>query len=115
MLCAMLLRSGDAAKPPGRIARGFEAGFARVLKTYERSLDWALSARLLVLLSLVVIVVLHVYLFIAVPKGFFPQQDPGGIMGGLRADTSISFQAMSPQLTAIGVTHPKDPAVEPVN
>src|SRR3546814_17061004 len=69
------------SKPPGRIALGFEAGCARVLKTYERSLDWALSARLLVLLSLVVIVVLNVYLFIAVPKGFFPQQDSGRIMG----------------------------------
>src|SRR3546814_19388877 len=100
MLCAMLLRSGDAAKPPGRIARGFEAGFARVLKTYERSLDWALSARLLVLLSLVVIVVLNVYLFIAVPKGFFTQQDSGRIIGGLPADQSISFQEMSTTLTA---------------
>ncbi|HEY9545901.1 MAG TPA: efflux RND transporter permease subunit, partial [Solimonas sp.] len=114
MLCAMLLRSGDAAKPPGRIARGFEAGFARVLKTYERSLDWALSARLLVLLSLVVIVVLNVYLFIAVPKGFFPQQDSGRIMGGLRADQSISFQAMSTKLTAIVDTIRKDPAVDTV-
>src|SRR3546814_20917571 len=89
MLCAMLLRGGESRMRPGRIARGFEWGFARLLKSYEYSLDWALSARALVLLSLVAIVALNVYLFIAVPKGFFPQQDSGRIMGGLQADKSL--------------------------
>ncbi|HET8883714.1 MAG TPA: efflux RND transporter permease subunit [Solimonas sp.] len=114
MLCALLLRGGDAAAQPGRVARFFEAGFDRLLKTYEHSLDWALAARGLVLLSLVAIVALNVWLFIAVPKGFFPQQDSGRIMGGLRADQSISFQAMSTKLKAIVDTIRKDPAVETV-
>ena len=50
------------------------------------------------MLILVLVVGLNVYLFIAVPKGFFPQQDTGQISGGLRADQSISFQAMQDKL-----------------
>ncbi|NGY06701.1 efflux RND transporter permease subunit [Solimonas terrae] len=114
MLCALLLRGGETPAQPGRIARFFEAGFTRLLKTYEHSLDWALAARPLVLLSLLAIIVLNVYLFIAVPKGFFPQQDSGRIMGGLQADQSISFQAMSTKLKAIVDTIRKDPAVDTV-
>ncbi len=114
MLCATLLRSDAGAAPPGRIARGFESGFAWLLKRYERQLDWALAMRPLVLLSLLVVIVLNVYLFIAVPKGFFPEQDSGRLMGGLQADQSISFQTMSGKLQTIVDTVRRDPAVDTV-
>jgi multidrug efflux pump len=114
MMCAWLLKPQSADKPPGRIARGFESGFKRMLRAYEVALDWALSARLLVMLSLVAVIGLNVYLYIAAPKGFFPQQDTGQINGFLRADRSISFQAMQAKLKQLVDTIRADPAVDTV-
>ncbi len=114
MLCAWLLKTPDAARPPGRLARFFERGFAVVLRGYEHSLDWALHARWLVLFILVLVIGLNVYLFVKVPKGFFPQQDTGQIQGGLRADQSISFQAMQEKLRQLVNIIRNDPAVDTV-
>ena len=117
MMCAWLLRSkgeGKAKRPPGRIARWAEAGFARVLRGYAASLDWALASLGLVLFILVCVIGLNVYLFSAAPKGFFPQQDTGRLQGGLRADQSISSQAMGEKLRqVVGIIH-RDPAVATV-
>jgi len=118
MMCAWLLRSegeGEAKrKPPGRLARWAEAGFARVLSWYEASLDWALASSWLVLFILACVIGLNVYLFSAAPKGFFPQQDTGQLQGGLRADQSISSQAMGEKLKqVVGIIH-RDPAVATV-
>ena len=104
MMCAWLLPpGGDAAnaKKPGRLARWGERGFAGVLSWYEASLDWALASLWLVLLILVAVIGLNVYLFSAAPKGFFPQQDTGQLQGGLRADQSISSQAMGDKLRQV--------------
>jgi multidrug efflux pump len=114
MLCAMLLKPGQPDKPPGRLARWFERGFATVQRGYQHSLDWALHARWLVMLILVLVVGLNVYLFMVVPKGFFPQQDTGQIQGGLRADQSISFQAMQEKLKELVDIIRADPAVDTV-
>ncbi|MTW11354.1 MMPL family transporter [Pseudoduganella eburnea] len=114
MLCAWLLRPGAGHKPEGRISRWFERGFAFVLRTYEKSLDWALASPLLVMLSLVFVVGLNVYLYAAAPKGFFPQQDTGQINGGIRADQSISFQAMQEKLRQLVNIIRDDPAVATV-
>ena len=81
---------------------------------YEHSLDWALSAQWLVLGILVLVIGLNVYLFIMIPKGFFPQQDTGQIQGGLRADQSISFQAMQEKLRQLVDIIRSDPAVDTV-
>src|SRR5262249_367324 len=81
---------------------------------YGRSLDWALSHRRTVVLALAVIVGLNVYLFIIVPKGFFPQQDTGRMIGGIQADQSISFQLMRQKLTQFITLIQKDEAVESV-
>ncbi len=77
MMCAYLLRRADPARPPGRISRGFEAAFDRVHRTYASSLDWALSAKPLVMLILAAVIGLNIYLYMAIPKGFFPTQDSG--------------------------------------
>ncbi len=115
MLCAWLLTPGhDQAKPPGPVARFFERGFDWVLNVYEHSLDWALSSIALVMLSLVFVIGLNVYLFSAIPKGGFPQQDTGQISGGIRADQSISFQAMQGKLKALVTIIKDDPDVATV-
>jgi multidrug efflux pump len=114
MMCAWLLRKEDKDKKPGRLARWSEKGFGRILRTYEHALDWALDSKLLVMIILLFTVALNVYLFSAAPKGFFPQQDSGQMNGGIRADQSISFQAMQQKLRQLVEIIRKDPAVDTV-
>ena len=119
MLCAMLLKPGQklhdhAGRKQGRLARWAERAFDGVLKSYEHALDWALDMKLLVMLILAFVVGLNVYLFSAAPKGFFPQQDTGQVNGGLRADQSISFQAMQGKLRQLVNIIKSDPAVDTV-
>ena len=114
MMCAWLLKPQSGSRPPGRIARTFENGFKRMLRAYEIALDWALAAKLLVMLILLAVVGLNIYLYIAAPKGFFPQQDTGQISGGLRADRSISFSALQGKLRELVDIIRRDPAVDTV-
>ncbi|MDP3828314.1 MAG: efflux RND transporter permease subunit, partial [Polaromonas sp.] len=114
MMCAWLLKPDAHTKPPGRMARWFEAAFRRLHRGYEISLDWALASRVIVMLSLLAVIALNVYLFVAIPKGYFPQQDSGQISGGIRADRSISFQAMQSKLKALVDIIRADPAVDTV-
>ncbi|MEJ6022847.1 efflux RND transporter permease subunit [Ramlibacter sp. PS4R-6] len=114
MMCAWLLDPKAHVKQPGRVSRFFERGFAWTQKMYEHSLDWALAARWLVLFVLVLVIGLNVYLFVQIPKGFFPQQDTGQLNGGLRADQSISFQAMQEKLRTLVDIIKADPAVDTV-
>lgn len=113
MMCAWLLKPHTKTKQ-GRIASWFDNGFKRVLRGYEISLDWALHMRWLIMLILVAVIGMNVYLFIKIPKGFFPQQDSGQINGGLRADQSISFQAMQAKLKELADIVRADPAVDTV-
>ena len=111
MIAALILPE----KPkPSRFADWAERSFARVQGWYEHSLDWALANRGATLLLLLGAVLLNVYLFVAVPKGFFPEQDTGALMGGIRADQSISFQDMQQKLTRIVKIINDDPAVDTV-
>ena len=116
MMCAWLLTSkhSHALTQPSRVGRWFDNGFKRVLRGYEVSLDWALHMRWLVVLILVAVVGLNVYLFVKIPKGFFPQQDTGQINGGIRADQSISYQAMQTKLRELADIVRADPAVDTV-
>ena len=117
MMCAWLLKPHDPDAPapkPNFLARWLEKGFGFVHKGYEHSLDWALQMRWLVMLILVLVVGLNVYLFVNIPKGFFPNQDTGQIQGGLRADQSISFAAMQTKLKQIVDIIRADPAVDTV-
>ncbi|MDQ1831107.1 efflux RND transporter permease subunit [Massilia scottii] len=114
MMCAWLLKPTGHDRQPGRLARWAERGFDRVHKAYEHSLDWALDSIALVMLIFVFVIGLNVYLFSAAPKGFFPQQDTGQISGGIRADQSISFQAMQAKLKQLVDIIRRDPAVATV-
>ncbi|MEJ7929943.1 efflux RND transporter permease subunit [Ramlibacter sp. AN1015] len=113
MMCAWLLRPGTEHRP-GRLARVFERGFDALHRAYAWSLDWALQARWLVLLLLVAAIGLNVALFMHIPKGFFPRPDTGQIQGGVRADQSISFQAMQDKMRALVDIIRADPAVDTV-
>jgi multidrug efflux pump len=94
--------------------RGREWVFDRMLGFYSRTLADALRHPALVALVLLVTVCFNVYLFILVPKGFFPQQDTGRMTGGIQADQSISFQLMRQKLTDFIAIVQKDPAVDSV-
>jgi multidrug efflux pump len=85
-----------------------------LLSGYRVTLDWALRHGVTVMLVLLAAVVLNVYLYVIVPKGFFPQQDTGQMIGGIQADQRISFQAMSAKLRRAAAIVQADPAVESV-
>ena len=120
MLCAMLLRSEAwyRRRPPGRISgpflRGTERLWAFSVRMYAHSLDWALASKALVMLSLAVVVGLNVWLFMQVPKGFYPQQDNGQLNAGIRADQSISSGALREKLQQAVDIIRVDPAVDTV-
>jgi len=113
MMCSLLLRPA-AERKPGRIARWSEAAFDGLHRGYERSLGWALRFPFLMLLVFLGTLALSAYLYIEIPKGFFPQQDTGRLMGFVRADQSISFQAMKDKLDNLAAIVLADPAVESV-
>jgi multidrug efflux pump len=113
MMCSRLLRP-TPEREPSRLFRWSERGFAAVLRGYERSLAWVLRHRPLTMLVLLVTVCLNVYLYIIVPKGFFPQQDTGRLIGFIQADQSISFQAMRQKLADFIDIVRADPAVDTV-
>ena len=111
MMCALFLRVESKEKPRGWFFRHTEAGFAHMQRFYERTLAWSLDRALLVVTVLFATIALNVYLFVIVPKGFFPQQDTGALMGMVQADQSTSFQSMRTKLTAIQNIVRHDPAV----
>jgi len=115
MLCAMLLRpEAPGDKPPGRLARLAERSYRWSLRVYAHALDWALASRVAVMAVLLAVIALNVYLFNHIPKGYFPQQDNGQLNAGLRADQSISSQALADKLRQAVEIIRKDPAVETV-
>jgi multidrug efflux pump len=113
MMCALLLRRGHEGKP-GRLARAANGVLDGLQNLYDRSLRGALAHPFLVLVVLLLTVGLNIVLFAIVPKGLFPQQDVGLMIGGITADQSISFQAMSKKLVQAQAIVKADPAVEAV-
>jgi multidrug efflux pump len=111
MMCAYLL-ANDRRRDHGRLYRAGERAFDAVLGVYDRSLRRALRWPALVMLSLAATIALAGYLFTIVPKGFFPQQDTGRMIGGIQADQSISFQLMEKKLSRFVNIIRHDPAVE---
>ncbi|MBB5193417.1 multidrug efflux pump [Silvimonas terrae] len=112
MMCSRLLR--PERKTHGRLYRWSEAFFNGMQKGYSRSLTWVLRHGPLVMLILLITVCLNVYLYVVIPKGFFPQQDTGRITGNVQADQSISFQAMRQKMVDFATIVKSDPAVDVV-
>ncbi|GAA4333564.1 efflux RND transporter permease subunit [Variovorax defluvii] len=122
MMCALLLRSeaeeGGAKKRPGRLRAWLGGSLDRAwrwtLRGYAHSLDWALASKAVVMAVLLAVIGLNVYLFNAIPKGYFPQQDNGQLNAGIRADQSISSAAVGEKLRQAVEIIRKDPAVDSV-
>jgi len=113
MMCSLLLERGKHRKT-SRLGREFERGFAHLRQNYERTLDWALHHPRTIMMILCATIGLNVYLYIVIPKGFFPQQDTGQLQGGIRGDASISFQLMKRKLQEVAAIIQADPAVSTV-
>ncbi len=110
MMCAYFLKSAHQVRH-GRVYRASERVFQSVLGVYGRTLTWALRYRAATLAILLVTVGVNVYLFRTVPKGFFPQQDAGRLIGSIQADQDISFPAMREKVAAFARIVQTDPAV----
>jgi multidrug efflux pump len=113
MMCSRLLRRQKTLRT-NWFSRMTERCFDRMLQFYDETLRWSLKHSLLILLVLLGSTALNFYLFNVVPKGFFPQQDSGTLLGGVQADPGISFQLMRQKLEQIQTIVQKDPAVDSV-
>jgi multidrug efflux pump len=113
MMCARLLRS-ESKRTHSRWYLLSEHVFDWMHRRYEKTLGWALRHTRVTILTLLAVIGFNFYLYAAVPKGFFPQQDTGRIIGSIVADQATSFQAMRPKLAAYIDIIRADPAVSTV-
>jgi multidrug efflux pump len=111
MMCAVLLR-GETGRKHGRLYQASERFFDMMLNVYRRSLTAALRHPATMMLILAVVFGLNFYLYDVIPKGFFPQQDTGRMVGSIQADQSISFQLMQQKLAQFINIVKQDPAVD---
>jgi multidrug efflux pump len=110
MMCAHLLKAHEGEKH-GRLYRFSERFFDGMLHGYRRSLEWVLENPGLVLVILIMVAALNVVLVIKIPKGFFPQQDTGAIVGGIQGPQDASFPVMNDSIQQIVGVVKADPAV----
>jgi multidrug efflux pump len=113
MMCAKFLKS-EQGREHGRLYRIGERGFDWLLWRYDTSLSWVLRHPRLTMLVALITVCINVYLYVIVPKGFFPEQDTGRVMGAIRADQDTSFQALQKKMDRFVSTVRADPAVDTV-
>jgi multidrug efflux pump len=111
MMCSRLLREKSEAQQ-GRFYRASERVFQKIIDFYGETLRWVLNYRAVTLLVAAATLVLTVWLYAIVPKGFFPVQDTGVIQGISEAAQRISFPAMAQRQQALAQVVLKDPAVE---
>jgi len=115
MMCARLLGGGRTNRPPGFFARTSDGLFRWVQSFYADTLSVALRHRWFTLVVFIGIGVLTSWLYVQMPKGFFPQQDTGTLFGGVMGDQTVSFQAMREKVATIAAVVQHDPAVAMVN
>ncbi|MBP2168121.1 multidrug efflux pump [Erwinia toletana] len=115
MLCSRLLRrKPKVTERPHPVYQWIENRLNGLLAAYATALNWVMRHQRLTLFSLMLTIILNVFLYSVVQKGFFPNQDTGLLMGMLRADQNISFQAMEPKLKTFANMIQQDPAVDGV-
>jgi multidrug efflux pump len=113
MMCAQFLKPAHNVRH-GRLYRATERVFDGVLALYTRTLDWALRFRLVTLAVMLLTIAVNIYLFAIVPKGFFPQQDTGRLIGNIQAEQDISSEAMRGKMAEFVRVVKEDPAVNDV-
>jgi HAE1 family hydrophobic/amphiphilic exporter-1 len=112
MLCARVLRGHHGAeKRPNIVLRAFEAGFNACLRAYEWSLDRVLKAKAIMLAVTFATLAGTAYLYVAIPKGFFPVEDTGFLIGTTEGATDSSFAAMAERQSKVAEIVSADPAV----
>jgi HAE1 family hydrophobic/amphiphilic exporter-1 len=118
MLCARVLKGhspGEEEKPQNFVLRAFERLFDAMLRAYTWSLDRVLSVKFVMLVVTLGTFVATIWLYIAVPKGFFPAEDTGYVIGITEANTDVAFPAMTNLQRQVADIVRKDPAVAYVN
>ena len=113
MMCARFLRPEREIRR-GRIYRASERGFSWILERYETTLSWVLRHQAVILVITVITIACTAFLYVIIPKGFFPQQDTGRLIGTIQADQNASFQALSRRVTQFADVVGEDPAVSNV-
>ncbi len=113
-MCAKFLRPSQPNERHNVVYRTSEWFFDRLLVAYRQALKWVLAHQPVTLAVTILVACLSVYLYIQVPKGFFPQQDTGRLMGSVQAAQDISFQAMSGKMEQFVKIVMKDPAIDTV-
>jgi multidrug efflux pump len=111
MMCSRLLREKSDRKQ-GRFYRASERVFEKVIDVYGETLRWVLKFRVITLLIAAATFILTIWLYVVVPKGFFPVQDTGVIQGISEASQRISFPAMAQKQQELAQVILKDPAVD---
>jgi multidrug efflux pump len=111
MMCAWLLKGKEEEKH-GRVFAASEKAFKWILDHYETSLRWVLRHQPLTLAVTLATMAATIFLYVKVPKGFFPQQDTGRLSGSILGDQNTSFAAMARRVAAFADVVMKDPATE---
>jgi multidrug efflux pump len=111
MMCSRLLRGDEKQRKHNWLYRASERGFQKIYDGYASSLGWVLRHQPMILGLALATVGLAVYLYIVIPKGFFPQQDTGALIGNARASEDISFQSMRDKMMQFMAIVRADPAV----
>jgi HAE1 family hydrophobic/amphiphilic exporter-1 len=111
MLCSRFIKQHDKERRHGRIFNAFEKGFDAMQGAYERALRVVLRHQPLTLLVFLITVAATVVLYIFIPKGFFPQQDTGFVLGVAESSQDSSFAAMGQRALALADIVRKDPDV----
>ncbi|MEA3023214.1 MAG: hypothetical protein QOK01_2066 [Alphaproteobacteria bacterium] len=115
MLCARVLKAHHEGERQNFILRLFEAAFKACLRAYEVTLDLALKYRFAMIVTTIITMIGTVYLYIAIPKGFFPTEDTGFISATVEGPSDISFKAMFDRQQQVAEIVRGDKAVEYVN
>jgi len=114
-MCAYLLKAHSREEKHNLFYRASEKFFNGMLSVYRSSLLWALENSVLMLIVLALTIALNVLLIIKIPKGFFPQQDTGVLVGGVQGPQDASFPFMNYSILQLVKVIKADPAVQHVN
>ncbi|MHB1936683.1 MAG: efflux RND transporter permease subunit [Acidobacteriaceae bacterium] len=114
MMCAYILKENKGQKH-GAMYRNSEKFFNGMLATYRHSLTWVLDNPFLTLIVLLLVIALNVVVIVKIPKGFFPQQDTGALIGGVQGPQDASFAVMNDSIKRLVRVIKADPAVANVN
>jgi len=115
MLCARVLKGHHGGERQNFVLRSFERMFEALLAAYEWSLDKVLRFKSITLMVTLATIAGTIFLYIVVPKGFFPTEDTGYVIGITEANTDIAFPAMAAHQQKVADIVRKDPAVAYVN